>query len=114
MHLVSYAQTVQAKELPFVFTDGHAIMTLSDFYATLDRLNKVDWSVMPLTYWRDTNDDPDRKRRRQAEFLVYKFFPWELVTEIGVINDTMRQQVARLLYSVAHRPMVSVRSDWYY
>lgn len=114
LHLVSSAQLVQDAGLSFVFTDGHATMELSTFYATLDRLDQVDWSVMPLRIWRDTNADPDRKRRRNAEFLVHKFFPWELITEIGVINATIQQQVERLLYSAKHKPMVTVRPNWYY
>jgi hypothetical protein len=46
---------------------------LTDFYDDLNDLKEVDWNVMTLRIWKDTNDDPDRKRRRQAEFLVYHF-----------------------------------------
>ena len=31
-----------------------------------------------------SDEDNDRKRKRQAEFLVHKFFPWQLVTEKGI------------------------------
>ncbi|UTW68357.1 DUF4433 domain-containing protein [Anaerobacillus sp. HL2] len=44
----------------------------------------MDWDVMESKYWFDTDDDPDRKRRRQAEFLVLRHFPLELVLGIGV------------------------------
>lgn len=37
-------------------------------------------------YWNDTPEDGDRKRRRQAEFLVYTSLPWRLIEEIGVIS----------------------------
>jgi hypothetical protein len=38
-------------------------------------------------YWRNTDEDGDRKRRRAAEFLVYNFFPFSLVTGIATYDD---------------------------
>lgn len=61
-------------------------MSLSEYFTGLPELNRVDWPLMQETYWNDTQQDPDRKRRRQAEFLVYKYLPWELITEIVVFN----------------------------
>ncbi len=86
IHLVSSAEAVYASNQPSVFTNGHAIMTLSEFFTNLADLKEIDWDVMASRYWNDTQAHPGRKRRRQAEFLVYKFFPWSLVTEIGVLN----------------------------
>jgi ssDNA thymidine ADP-ribosyltransferase, DarT len=37
---------------------------------------------MKETYWGDTREDGDRRRRRMAEFLVHKFFPFSLVSAI--------------------------------
>jgi hypothetical protein len=39
----------------------------------------------------------DRKRRKQAEFLVHRAVPWHLINSIGVINPTMRQEVQEIL-----------------
>jgi ssDNA thymidine ADP-ribosyltransferase, DarT len=52
----------------------------------------IDWDVMKSRYWNDTNEDNDRKRRRQAEFLVRHFSPWQLITEIGVMNYTIKHR----------------------
>lgn len=83
IHLVSEAEAVNAEGLAFVFTDGHAVMEYSCFYDHLDLLGFViDWDIMKDTYWADTPEDGDRKRRRQAEFLVHQFCPWRLITEI--------------------------------
>lgn len=73
VHLVSSAEAVSASGAPFVFADGHAELDLSDFFDDLDDLNKIDWKIMKAAYWADTNEDGDRKRRRQAEFLVHRF-----------------------------------------
>ncbi len=74
IHLVSTIEQVQQAGGRFAFTDGHGIMELTNFYDDLTKLDCVDWQIMNTQYWRDTIEDNDRKRRRQAEFLVYDFF----------------------------------------
>ena len=113
-HLVSTVQAVQEAGEQFVFTDGHATMAMSDFYEDVARMDLVDWPLMESRYWFDTQQYPDRKRRRQAELLVHRFFPWELVTTIGVLSEAMRERVEAALADAEHRPVIQVRRDWYY
>jgi len=75
VHLVSNVQAIQDAGYQFVFTDGHATMMTSAFYDDLLRLDTIDWPLMRSRYWNDTNQYPDLERRRQAEFLVHRFFP---------------------------------------
>jgi len=114
IHLVSDVEDIDARGLDFVFTDGHAVMQFTDFFDDLDYLGAIDWDVMESRYWSDTNEDNDRKRRRQAEFLVRNFFPWELITEIGVINYTIQSQVENILQNFTDQTPVRVHKDWYY
>ena len=114
VHLTSSAESVAAAGLPFTFTEGHAEMAYSSFYEELADLEKVDWQVMKSKWWNDTVEDMDRKRKRQAEFLVHDFFPWELVTRIGVIDNGVAEQVNEILQDAAHRPTVVVKGSWYY
>lgn len=114
IHLVSDANKIDIRGLDFVFTDGHAIMTFTDFFDNLDDLEQIDWDVMKDRYWQDTNLDNDRKRRRQAEFLVHNFLHWELIEEIGVINSTIKAQVENILQNFTHHIPIIVRKDWYY
>jgi hypothetical protein len=114
VHLASSAEAVAAAGLPFTFTEGHAELAYSSFFEDLADLDKVDWQVMRSRWWNDTVEDMDRKRRRQAEFLVHNFFPWELVTKIGVIDQRAAEQVNEVLRRAAHRPTVVVESSWYY
>lgn len=114
LHLVSSVEAVVTAKCPFVFTDGHAEMDISQFYTELNELDKVDWQILKEKYWNDTLDDGDRKRRRQAEFLVWQFFPFHLISAIGVINPTVAQQVTSLLQSLVKKPVVQVASAWYY
>jgi len=67
VHLVSTTKCVADEGLPFVFSDGHAPMALSRFFADLRRLDQIDWTVVSVKqrFWHDTPEDPDRSRRRQ-------------------------------------------------
>ncbi|MCU0533937.1 MAG: DUF4433 domain-containing protein [Hydrococcus sp. Prado102] len=115
IHLVTEAELIEAENFSFAFTDGHAIMTYSDFYDDLARLEEViDWELMTAKYWSDTEDDPNRKCRRQAEFLVYQFCPWQLIKEIGVMNYTIGRQVQQLLEIYNNPTPVRVYASWYY
>ncbi len=111
VHVVSIVEDVSKHKLPFVFTDGHGIMALTNYYDDLNFLSVIDWELMKARYWMDTLTDPDRKRRRQAEFLVRDFFPWSLVREIGVINDAVRRDAEELTGGAVP---VMTRPAWYY
>lgn len=76
IYLVSSVETIVQGNANFVFIDGHAEMQISQFYNLPSDLDKVDWQLMKGRYWHDTTADTDRKRRRQAEFLVHDFMPW--------------------------------------
>ncbi|MEP0859253.1 DUF4433 domain-containing protein [Trichocoleus sp. DQ-U1] len=114
IYLVSTAEAIEAMALTFAFTDGHGIIGYTQFSDDLEDLDMVDWDIMEAKYWNDTADDNDRKRRRQAEFLVHQFCPWTLITGIGVINTTIQEQVQRLLQKVNYQPPVKVYPNWYY
>jgi hypothetical protein len=114
VHLVSTAEAVDNLGLSWLFTDGHAEIHFTGFFDNLRNLDKIDWEIMRARYWNDTNDDPDRKRRRQAEFLVHDFFPWELVAGIGVYGQRTALAVEEALASSDHNPAVSIERNWYY
>lgn len=114
VYLISNTRRVDAEGCKYVFSDGHGIMTFSDFYDDLNDLEAIDWDIMIAKYWRDTFEDPDRKRRRQAEFLVYLQFPWNLIEEIGVINRSVESDVDSVVSKASYKPPVRIRGDWYY
>lgn len=109
VHLVSSVKTATALDKPWAFTDRHADLTYATYYASLDELSEVDWSLMPRKYWAESED---MKEKRQAEFLVHDNFPWAAVERIGVKNDAVAARVKALLGSGT--PPVVIRPDWYY
>lgn len=114
VHLVSSVQIMQETDHRFVFTDGHATMALSRFFTNVVDLAQIDWPLMKETYWHDTPEDPDRKRRRQAEFLVYNRVSWAAILGIGVIDSQIREQVESILATSKATIPVRVRRPWYY
>jgi hypothetical protein len=58
--------------------------------------------------------DPDVKRRKQAEFLVHGKFPLHLIERIAVIDETMMQEVIKLLKEGGCTARVTIERKWYY
>lgn len=116
IYLVSDVQHVVASGLRFVIYDGHALASLSLASSELNALERIDWDVVAASQWNNTPEDRDRKRRKQAEFLVHRVIPWTLVTEIGVLNSAAHARVEALLaeFPEHSRPRLSVRPEWYY
>lgn len=55
---------------------------------------------MKSRYWFDTEDDPDRKRRRQAEFLVYKIVPVKVFSGFAVKSKKMKNKVEQVFTEI--------------
>jgi hypothetical protein len=115
VHLVLDANAAAAAGLAYAYTDGHAVMAISEFFTDLNEvMDHVDFNLMRATFWNDTDERPDRKRRRQAEFLVHGQVPWALIESIGVMSEAIRVQVLEMMQVCDHRPPVDVRREWYY
>ena len=70
---------------------------------------------MYATRWNDTPEDMDRQRRKQAEFLVHRSLPWDLLTAIGVCNEAARGRVEAVLAAHQRKTLpVTVQTEWYY
>ena len=112
LHLVSSVATVLATGRPHFFTDRHADLGYARQFDDLTLLaDEVDWAAMPVRQW---GGDQDLKERRQAEFLVHDWLPWEAVEEIGVMSPATAEAAQAMLADVEHKPHVVVRRDWYY
>ncbi len=114
IYAVTDIGTVQHAGLDFVFSDGHGIAAYTSWYDDLSKLDKIDWNVIGARYWACTEADPDRQCRKQAEFLIHKFCPWSIVTEVGVFNNEVKAQVQAILNRYGKTTLVNVRRQWYY
>lgn len=114
LHLVSSTEKVIQSGLGYVFTDGNAGTAISEFYDDVRDMSAVDWSVMPLQYWNATSLDPDRARRRSAEFLVYGSLPVTAIAYIGVSNRGTLATVRNLLDASGIHIEFGIKKNWYY
>lgn len=94
----------------WAFSLSNAGTAYTEFRNTLHQLNEVDWEAVKSRDFRDQQV----KEGKQAEFLVYRFYPWYLVRRIGVFTSSIRRQVLQSLTGAPHIPVVKVIPQWYY
>jgi len=46
--------------------------------------------------------------------LVEQSFAWQLIKQIGVYSEEIKNKVDRVLSEQANKPMVIVKREWYY
>lgn len=113
VYCVISVQKIIDLHLDFVFTDGHAVDGFSTQYTATDIINIdtiLDKEAVRAKYWRDEND-LDRKRRKEAEFLVLGDIPLEAILGFITYNENAKNTVINFGAEVAK---VHVRSDFYF
>ena len=96
------------------FTDRHPVVAMARQYDDLGKLDSVDWDVMNARYWGNTDSDPDKRDRRQAEFLVRNKLPWKAIIGIAVFNREFKSRVEEILANCEHKPGVKIVRRWYF
>jgi hypothetical protein len=116
IYLLTSVERVRDSGCRFVFSDGHGLAAFTDWFDSLDDLDKIDWSIVGARYWADQLDDNDRQRRKQAEFLIWQSVNWELIERIGVLNREVKASVEGILaqFPQRHHPSVAIIPSLYY
>lgn len=92
VYCVSSVQKIVELGLDFVFTDGHAVDNFSSQYTAADihQIDKLlDMNAINAKYWLDEND-LDRKRRKEAEFLVLGDIAREAILGFVTYNEAAK------------------------
>jgi len=106
-HTIAWADT---NRIRWAFSNGNAGAFLTRFFGSVADLKNVNWPAVASTDFRD----PVIKEGKQAEFLLWDEFPWQLIEEIGVRNADAMRSVQAAIQAAGHRPPVSVQPAWYY
>lgn len=114
LHLVLDAETLLGAGLACTHTDGNAASQPLRFYPGVSGFGGLRWDVIQSWSWKDTPDDNDRKRSKQAEFLVHDRVPWPFVQSIGAMTEATRDRAIAAMASATHRPPVTLQTKWYY
>ncbi len=92
----------------WAFTLSNAGSKFFEDRCNLGQLNEINWTAVQSTKWPRCIED------KQAEFLLENSFPWELVSRIGVKSKRVFRQVCEAQRESAQKPLVEIKSDWYY
>jgi hypothetical protein len=98
----------KSHDVRWAFTNSNAGSRYFEDYSDLRALSELDWDAISATQWKGCQE------KKQAEFLVERFFPWNLFNKIGVYSDTYRVDTHAALVNATHKPIVSIMRDWYY
>ena len=96
----------EGRGLRWAFTLSNAGSSYFQDRCDLADLGEIDWNAVQARSWRAC------KEEKQAEFLIERRSPWELINRIGVCTQRTWRRVAKLLDST--RPAVRVMPAWYY
>ena len=98
----------------WAFTTSNAGSYHFEDYADVEQLDRIDWDAVQAKQWANTTQSPYRMDSKQAEFLMQGYFPWFLISRIGVFSTAIGNHVMQTLPASKHRPLVEVKRDWYY
>lgn len=99
--------------IDFIFTDGHAIDSFSAEYSK-DQIknidNILDYNAINASIWIDEND-LDKKRRKEAEFLLSQDLPANHILGYICYNEDAKSKL--LSYGINENKIV-VRPNYYF
>lgn len=113
VYCVSSVQKIIDLKLDFVFTDGHAVDGFSTQYTVNDIQNIdtiLDMNAINAKYWNDEND-LDRKRRKEAEFLVLGDIAHNAILGYLTFNQKAKD---KLISFGVDAGQVKIKSDFYF
>ncbi len=105
--VVAWADSVGQR---WAFSLSNAGAVYTQFRASLDDLDDIDWAAVEATDFRSSAV----KEGKQAEFLVHGTFPWKLVSRMGVRSQGVMQRAMAPLQAATHRPKLELRPQWYF
>lgn len=100
IYLCTHIETVIKACLEWCFTDGHAKDRLTTYYNQVDGLAQIDWKTVISKYWSSTPEDPDKMRRKQAEFLIKTYVPTDCLSGVIVHDEAAGEKARQIMSSV--------------
>jgi len=94
----------------WAFSLSNAGAHYTEFRSRTNELHQLDWPAIAASDFRTA----EVKEHKQAEFLLYKQFPFDLVDRIGVQSNTVQAKATAAVAGAHHRPAIEVRRDWYF
>ena len=112
--LVASLRSLQARGVPFVFTDRHAFMFLATFWTSLSDLGHLAWTQWQQRDFRRDTDDPERTERYQAEALVHRHLPVGHIDAIVCGDKSAAGRVGKMVRDRGVDTEVVCRRPWFF
>lgn len=98
----------------YLFTDGHGYASFTSWYENIENLLHLDIRDIKRDQWNNTEDDPDRKRRKQAEFWVKQPMSLDCIKGIATYDDDTRKKVKEMCAYYQKKIEVKTKPNYYY
>jgi hypothetical protein len=112
--LVSSLRKLEELNVPYVFTDRHALLRAAQFSATPADLDRIDWDALRRRDFKNDPEDPEKLERYQAEVLVRGRVPIEALLGIGCYNDDAKHRIDADVAAADVRVQSVLQPDWYF
>tara|TARA_R110002073_G_scaffold58122_8_gene147708 strand:+ start:308 stop:961 length:654 start_codon:yes stop_codon:yes gene_type:complete len=104
---------IEKNKLEFVFTDTHAITATTRYMNNLGELKNLPWDLWQRSDFRHDPNHPDKTKRYQAEALVHRHVPINLLTGIACCNESIRANIESKCQQANMEIPAVTRSHWY-
>lgn len=113
VYCITNISNIIEHEIDYVFTDGHAVDSFTSFYLPKDILKveeELDFKAIKDNFWKDEND-LDKKRRKEAEFLIARDIPTSAIYIFAVFNQVAKDKLIQLGIP---DDKITIRSEFYF
>jgi hypothetical protein len=112
--LVSSLHRIHELQQPFLFTDMHAYLAASNFYADLADLDKIDWRILQQRDFKRDLNDLGKVDRYQAEALIRNTMPLQGLLGLVCYNETVESQLRAETAKRGQVLTVRIQPGWYF
>jgi hypothetical protein len=112
--LVSSLHKLRKKHIPFLYTDRHASLRARQYFADLDKLEKLDWEIWRKRDFRIDPEDMEKKDRYQAEALIHRHLPIDACLGVVCYSDDATKALKKRLGDAGEGVKVVTKRDWYF
>jgi hypothetical protein len=113
VYLVSSVEQVIHSNLNYVFSDRHARLEIAEFFNRHEDLDRLHWNIIHSRDW-GRQYGPERREIKQAEFLIHKTAPADIIAGIAVHSQQMAEVVNDLVLKSGRNIPVKVKQEWYF
>jgi hypothetical protein len=114
IYIVTSHDIISEKGLDWFFSDGHARYIITRFYTIEAGFDDLDWEAISANKWNNTEEDPDRQRKKQAEYLVRNAVPLNCIEYFLTFDLNCKQKVESLQIQYGADIPVKVSEKAYY